>query len=195
MELTDKQKRDAINEAITRHYPKMLQDEKRITSYNSENWNDLLSFCLTDLLTKKSLDYIYELTVVNNKLPNYMGRSMSLNLKSKTSPYWFQIRKYTYNTRGSYIVDYDEFDKHEHFELSDPDLTLEQLNPHECMLAALEKIDFYHRQLVTDFYLNGMTYKDIHKKYGITINSVRRDIKQGIQLIQQHCSHFVPNKK
>ena len=188
--LTDEQKRNAINAAITKHWDKMCADEKRITSYNSELWSDLLSFCLTEFLDKKSIDYQYQVAVTNDKLKHYIGRSMSLNLRSKTSPYWSKIRRYTYNTRGTYLVDYDEFDKHEHFQLSDPDLTLEQFNPRECMMASLDKIDFYHRQLITDYYLNGMSYKDMHEKYGITLNSIRRDVKKGIALIQQHCKHF-----
>jgi hypothetical protein len=34
-ELTEDEKRDLINHAITKHYPKLLKDEQRITSYRS----------------------------------------------------------------------------------------------------------------------------------------------------------------
>ena len=30
------------------------------------------------------------------------------------------------------------------------------------------------------------------KKYKIPINAIRKDLKQGVKLIQQHCSGWVP---
>jgi len=191
--LTIEDKKKAINAKITQHWNKMCQDEKRITSYMSDKWDDLLVFCLEEFLTKKPIDYQYEVAVVNDKLPNFMGRSMSLNLKSQSSPYWYKIRQHLFNTRGSYLTEQgEEFGKFDHDEIPDPDMAIEDMNPRECMSAAVEKLDFYHRQLITDYFFNELTYKQIQAKYGIPLNSVQKDTKKAIKLLQQHCSQFVP---
>jgi DNA-directed RNA polymerase specialized sigma subunit len=188
--MTDDDKRKEINKAITRHWDKMLADEKRITSYNYDQWSDLLVFCIEEFLSKKTIDYQYDIAVVNDRLPNYMGRSMSLNLKSQTSPYWNKVRKHLYDTRGVYMAEYNEYGRHDYNEIADPDLTPEQVSPIECMTVAITKLDFYYQALVTDYYLNEMTYKQINKKYNIPLNAVQKDIKNGVKQIQQYCSHF-----
>jgi hypothetical protein len=47
-DLTEDEMRDMINREITLAYPKMLLDEKRITSYNYHLYSDLLSFVLAE---------------------------------------------------------------------------------------------------------------------------------------------------
>ena len=192
--LTENEKRVAINRAIEVAYPKMLKDFKRITSYNSDKFEDLLQFCLSEFLTKKSIDYQYKLCVTDNKLVNYMGRSMSLNLRSSTSPYWALHRKSAYNSRGTYLVEYEEHGKHDLPEIQDPDIQLKDLNARECVYWALEQLDFYYKALLTDYFINDMIYKDIHKKYGIPLHHVRKDVDDGVKLLQEHCSQFMPKK-
>jgi len=192
--LTEQEKKDLVNRAITQAYPKMLKDFKRITSYNSEKFEDLLQFCLSEFLSKKSIDYQYKVCVTDGKLVNYMGRSMSLNLKSSTSPYWSLHRRAAYNSRGSYLVEYDEHGKHDLPEIQDPDLQLKDVNPRECVMYALEQVDFYHRALLDEYYLQDKTYKQIQQKYGIPLYHIRKDIENGVKLLQEHCKHFMPKK-
>ena len=192
--LTDEEMRNEINRVVTLSYPKMLKDFKRITSYNYIQYEDLLPFCLSEFLIKKPIDYQFKVCVTDNKLVNYMGRSMSMNLKSSTSPYWSHYRKQAYNSRGSYLVEYQEHDKHEQITLKDPDITLLDENPLECVMYALEQIDFYHRTLLDEYYLQDKTYKDIREKFGIPLYHIRRDIENGVKLLQQYCKHFMFKK-
>lgn len=192
--LTEEEKKREINRSITQAYPKMEKDLKRITSYNHELWEDLLQFCLSEFLTKKSLDYQYKVCVIDNKITNYMGRSMSLNLKSTSSPFWNKYRKSGYNSRGVYLVEYDNFETYDWEEPVDLDMELKDMNPLECVYWALEQIDFYHRALLDDYYLKDMTYKDIRKKYGIPLHHIRKDINKGVKLLQEHCNNFMPKK-
>lgn len=189
--LTEEEKRVEIDREISRSYPKMLKDFKRITSYNHIKFEDLLAFVLSEFVTKKSIDYQYKVCCIDKKLVNYIGKSMSLNLRSSTSPFWAKYRRTAYNSRGIYLVEYDEFGMYELPELQDPDLRIEDLNPRECMHVALEKLDFYHRQLVEDHYIRGMSYKKMRDHYGITLSSLRKDVAQGVKLIQQHCKQFL----
>ena len=105
MELTQEDKTREINETIKRVYPKMIADYNRITTYNRKQYEDLLPFCLAELITKKSIDYQYQLICVDKKLANYIGRSMSLNIRSNTSPFWQHYRRETYVSRGVYLTD------------------------------------------------------------------------------------------
>jgi hypothetical protein len=66
-ELTDEEMRVMINIKITLAYPKMMLDEKRITSYNYHLYSDLLSFCMEQFLIKKSLDYQYKVCVTDDE--------------------------------------------------------------------------------------------------------------------------------
>jgi hypothetical protein len=192
--LTEQEKKELVNRAITQAYPKMEKDLKRITSYNHELWEDLLQFCLSEFLTKKPLDYQYKVCVTDNKITNYMGRSMSLNLRSNSSPFWHQYRKNGYNSRGVYLVEYENFETYDWEEPIDLDMELKNMNPLECVHWALEQVDFYHRALLDDYYLKDMTYKEIRNKYGIPLHHVRKDIEKGVSLLQEHCKHFTLKK-
>ena len=182
-ELTDEEKRDLINHAITRHYPKLLKDELRITSYNYHLYSDLLSFCMEQFLTKKSIDYQYKVCVTDDAILNYMGRSMSLNLRSSSSPYWNHIRKQSYNYRGVYLVETDQAYINGEYD----EITVKEDTDYECMLIQLEKLDFYHKPLVIDYYIKGMTYNQLNKKYGIALRHLKQAVENGITIIRNEC--------
>ena len=55
------------------------------------------------------------------------------------------------------------------------------------MLIQLDKLDFYHKPLLTDYYLKGMTYEQLNKKYGIALRHLRKAIDKGIEIIRTEC--------
>ena len=181
--LTEEEMRDMVNYEITKAYSKMQEDEKRITSYNYHLYSDLLSFVLAEFLTKKSIQYQYKVTCIDKKILNYIGRSMSLNLRSSSSPYWNQIRKQSYNFRGVYLAENErayidgEYDEIEFREDTD----------YDCMLIQLEKLDFYHKPLLLDYYIQGMTFIQLNKKYGISLRHLREAINKGLEIIRTEC--------
>jgi len=190
-ELTDKEKQEAINKEITIAYDKMYKDFLRIASFNSKQFEDLLPFTISEFLTKKSLDYQYKVVVIDKKLVNYIGRSMSLHLRSSTSCFWTKYRRESYNSRGTYISEVEEAQKYGFDKIVDYDNKAEEISPEECLDAALNKLNFYYKTLVTEYYFNNMTIRDIRNKYGITSNSIRKDIKHGLSLLQEHCKNWV----
>ncbi len=177
-----------INLTIEKVYPKMVADFNRITTYNRRQYEDLLPFCLSELLTKKSIDYQYQLICIDKKLANYIGRSMSLNIRSNTSPYWAHYRRESYSSRGVYLTENQDLGE---YQKDDFDLELHQQNPRECMHYAIEQMDFYHKAIITDYYLNDMTYNELHDKYGITLNSLKKAVNIAIKLIQKDCKQFI----
>jgi len=182
-ELTDSEKRDLINHAISKHYPKMLKDEKRITSYNYHLYSDLLSFCLEQFLCKKPIDYQFKVCVTDDAILNFMGRSMSLNLRSSTSPYWSHIRRDSYNYRGIYLAETDQAYITGQYD----EIVVKEDADYDCMLIQLEKLDFYHKPLVIDYYLKGMNYEQLNKKYGIALRYLSKTINEGLEIIRTEC--------
>ncbi len=181
--LTESEMRDMINREITLAYPKMLEDEKRITSYNYHLYSDLLSFVLSEFLTKKDIHYKYKVCCVDKKILNYIGRSMSLNLRSSSSPYWNQIRKQSYNFRGVYLAETDQAYITGQYD----EITIAEDADFECMLLQLEKLDFYHKPLLIDYYIQGMTFIQLNKKYGISLRHLREAINKGLEIIRTEC--------
>jgi hypothetical protein len=181
--LTENEMRDMINREITLAYPKMCQDEKRITSYNYHLYSDLLSFVLAEFLGKKSIQYQYKVCCIDKKILNYIGRSMSLNLRSSTSPYWSHIRKDSYNYRGVYLAETDKAYVTGQYD----EITIQVDTDYECMLLQLEKLDFYHKPLLIDYYIQGMTFIQLNKKYGISLRHLREAINKGLEIIRTEC--------
>jgi len=192
IDLTEDEMRDMVNIKLTEVYPKLYKDFRRITSYNHEQFEDLLMFCIHEFLSKKDIRYQYKVAITDNALPNYFGRSMSLNLRSSSSPFWHQYRKEGYNSRGSYLAETDKkFIQGEFDEIQDMLSPLVDVDPFECMMNAIDKLDFYHKPLLTDYYLNGMTYNDMNKKYGIALRHLKLAIDEAIQQLQESCKHFI----
>jgi hypothetical protein len=172
-----------INREITLAYPKMCQDEKQITSYNYHLYSDLLSFVLAEFLGKKSIQYQYKVCCVDKKVLNYIGASMSLNLRSSSSPYWNQIRKQSYNYRGVYLAETDRAYVTGQYD----EIEIREDEDYNCMLIQLEKLDFFHKPLVTDYYIKGMNYVQLNEKYGIALRHLRSAINEGLEIIKNEC--------
>ena len=182
-ELTTDEMRDMINREITLAYPKMLADEKQITSYNYHLYSDLLSFCLSEFLSKKDIQYQYKVCCIDKKILNYIGRSMSLNLRSSTSPYWSQIRKQSYNYRGVYLIETEDAYVNGQYD----EIEISEDSNYECMMEQLNKMNFYNQAILTDYFINEMTYQQLNKKYGISLNNLRKAVDEGLAIIRDAC--------
>jgi hypothetical protein len=174
--------RVAINSAITKHWKKLVKDSKQVAGYNYNQYGeDLLLFCLSEFLTKKSLEYQFKVCVIDDKVCNYIGRSMSLNIRSNSSPFWNKYRKESYNSRGVYTSESDPINIQNSIEET------YEIDARDCIMNYIEKLDFYHKALIEDYYINGLTYKEMHKKYGITLFSLKNGVKEGLEIIKNHC--------
>ena len=183
MNLTDTEKWEHIKIQITKDYPKLVADAKRITSYNAQQFEDLLPFCIAELLTKKPLDYIYKLIVLDKALPNFLGKSMSINIRSSSSPFWSKYRKQMYHNRGVYLAETEDAyinGQYDEIEISEDE-------NYNCMMAQLSKMNFYNQAILTDYFINEMTYQQLNKKYGISLNHLRKAVDEGLTIIREAC--------
>lgn len=189
--------REQINAKVTQWYPKMVKDSMQIAGTNYEQYGeDLLAWVLEDFLVNKSLEYQYKVAVEDNKLPNYIGYSMAIAIKSSSSPFWFKYRKDMYNNRGLYLAEtgeeemvpiaeigIDEIDE----EFDSPEYIKNEL---DCVRYALTQIHWYDAHLINDYFINNMTYAAMHKKYNISLNSLKKDINKALTNIKKICSHI-----
>ena len=176
-----------INKKISQHWNKMVKDHKQITTYNSEMWEDLLNFCLSEFLTKKSVEYQYKVAVIDDKLPNYIGRSMSLNIKSNTSPFWTTYRRDSYNFRGTYEAEVLENKELYHTQEDTIGLELHQIDPYSCVMYHIEKLNFYDKQIINHYLIQEWTYKQISEYYNIPIGGITKDIKRIMKHLKDNC--------
>ena len=197
--MTEEQKeqmRIAINRKIEQHWDKLVKDSKQVSGYNYNNYGpDLLMFCISEFLTKKDLEYQYKVAVTDNKLPNYIGRAMSLNIRSSNSPFYLKYRRDLMNNRGIYeaeyensayrTVDYQPDVIDENF-----DLDKKHKSPVDCMEYAVGQLDFYYGALVNKYYYQKYTIKQIAEYYEIPKDSIQNDLKKARKMLRQHCNHF-----
>jgi hypothetical protein len=194
--MTDSEKREQINAKVTQWYAKMYKDSMQIAGANFSLYGeDLLAYCLEDFLCNKDLDYQYKVSCIDEKLPNYIGRSMALQIKSSTSPFWFKYRKEGYNSRGIYLVEDGKEELDPLIEMGEEmdvefDSPAYVKNDLDCLRYALTQIHWYDKILIEEYYIKGMTYASLHKKYGITLNSLKRDINKALVKIKKLCSHI-----
>ena len=195
--MTDSEKRKLINEKITQYYPKMYRDSMQISGANFEKYgNDLLAYCLEDFLCNKDIEYQYKVAVEDDKLVNYIGRSMSLQIKSSTSPFWFKYRKEGYSSRGIYLIEDGREEIDPLIEIGADEIDDEFDSPAyiknnlDCLRYALENIHWYDKILIEQYYIKGMTFRDMHKKYNISLNSLKKDINSALNKIRKICSQI-----
>jgi hypothetical protein len=195
-DLTEDEVKKIINRKIDQVYPKMVLDCKRICGYNYTTYgDDLLAFTLEKFICDKPLEYQYKIAIIDNSLPNYIGKAMALNIKSKTSPFWYAYRQHSYNSRGVYEAEFENVkykpieqqitNTNESFDI-EPQYT----SINECMMWALEQIHWYNRKLIEEYHFNKLTYKELHLKYNITLESLKRDIQEGYKEIRKLCSRL-----
>lgn len=192
--MTEEEMKKQINAKVTQWYAKMYKDSMQISGANFEKYgNDLLAYCLEDFLCNKDIEYQYKVAVQDNKLPNYIGYSMSLQIKSSSSPFWFRYRKEGYNSRGIYLAEDGSVEIDPSVEIGEEmddefDSPYYIKNDLDCVRYALEQLHWYDSHLINDYFIKGLTYQDMHVKYNISLNSLKKDINKALAKIKNICS-------
>jgi hypothetical protein len=194
--MTDSEKRKLINDKVTQWYAKMYKDSMQIAGANFSLYGeDLLAYCLEDFLCNKDLEYQYKVSCIDDKLVNYIGRSMALQIKSSSSPFWFKYRKEGYNSRGIYLVEDGKEELDPLIEMGEEmdvefDSPAYVKNDLDCVRYALEQLHWYDSHLINDYFIKGLTYQDMHVKYNISLNSLKKDINKALVKIKNICSQM-----
>ena len=79
----------------------------------------------------------------------------------------------------------------EYFEWAHLDISTEDEDEYnecvECIFREIENLHYYYKTLLTDKFIKGMTYQELHEYYSISKNSLLKDIKVGVEILKQKC--------
>ena len=170
--------RERINQWFNKNYSMLLREVKNNIAKGGMSGYavELLHITTIQFLTKPIPQQLQMLD--DNKIKNYILRSAGLNLRSSTSPFYHQIRKFKMSTRSGALPDM----LYEREYIENTDLW-------RCFQENFNSMNFYYRELITQKYLNKLTFEDLHKKYGISKASLGSDINKGLRYLRSKCSH------
>ena len=146
--------KNKLNKIIEKKYNWVLNEIKTniCKDQMGEYGTELLHFIILELFNK-SPEYKQQL-LNDNKVEYWLLTSSGLQLRSGSSPFYRLVRE----TR-TYGVDeeYDSILSNISYEPVDNEL-------YDCFTEAMNNLDYYHKKLVEEKYLNELTFKAISKK-------------------------------
>lgn len=152
-----------INCYITRNYYQLLKIAKTITK-NDELHQDLLHECLFQILDRNEVNLkSYD----DNSIRYFITAVMRINWFSKTSPFYYKLKK----ERRLYVdisECYDMAEDQEEFEIS---------NIMDIMEIEYTELDFFQKSLM-DLYLMMGSLKKVSEKTNIPITTISRYIRE-----------------
>ena len=170
--MTNKEVDRELSKVIERDYEWLLSNVSyNITKGKMSEYNvELLHFIILELYDKEP-QYKSQL-LKNGKVKYWIITSAGLQLRSSTSPFYRQIRKTRMSVR-------------EH----PPELFYEAYDPTmwDCYESGMKEIGWYHRHLLTEKYINKLTFNEIHQKYAISKVHLKRDVHDALEMMRKHC--------
>lgn len=148
---------------ITRNYYQLLSISKKITK-NHQLSNDLLHEVLLQLYDKEN---IVLRSYDDNSIKYYITAIMRINFYSKTSPFYYRIRKES--LKYSDISEYTNLGyEQENFEIQ---------NIFDILEESFSELNWFHKSLM-EMYLTLGSMKKVSLKTNIPITSISRYIKE-----------------
>ena len=177
--MTEEQLNKEINKWFNENYESLLYQVKRnickdgMSMYSEE----LLSHVILWTLERKP--EMKEQMLRDNKLENYILRTCGLQLRSSTSPFYKEARRFKMSARsGVSIVEDLEYEGISSVE-GDPQ--------YQCMIKEMQNMHWYYQKLLEEKWINGLTLQDMRIKYGITLASLRHDLNLAYDIIRTRC--------
>lgn len=137
-------------------------------------WGDDLLAWSYEQFTKKPIDKQYEI-YEGGKLEHYITRGFALAIKSNTSPFFHQYRKF--NSRSAQVNTQSDYQgkaiyiPKEYSKLEDKE---------QLVRDAVATLDFYDRHIVTQYYYGGESVLAMAKKLDINPSTLSKDIKKAL---------------
>lgn len=139
--------------------------------------DELLSHCI--LWTLERSHEMKEQMLRDGKLENYILRCCSMQLKSSTSPFYREARRFKMSARSG-VSEVDD--------IEDEGLTSVEADPtYQCMMREIPKLHWYYQKLLEEKWTNHLTYQEMRIKYGITLASLRHDLNIAYNILREKC--------
>lgn len=166
-------------------YPQLIINTKKVCGFNYDRWgDDLLALSILFFL-EKPLDT--QIKIINDgKLENYITFIMGLQVKSGSSKFYKDYRRFMYNQRE--IYDNNTYkDRMVTFPEPFEDEESECL---ACIKHQIDKLDPYLKMLVNEHLIQGENFSTISQKYNITYTHLKRDTLRVSKEIKELCKHL-----
>ena len=143
-----------MNDYLTKNYTRLRNKVKAVTK-NHQNSDDLFNDLLLSLLDKPA-EYQQDL-IENNKVENWLMSSAKLQFQSKTSPFFYQYKKFCKDTSPLFenSASTDELSQDVAQEVFD------------FISSQLKLYSIYSSTLTREHLLEGKSYSQIGREYNI----------------------------
>jgi len=177
--MTEEQLNKEINKWFDKNYNSLLHQVKTYICKDGMSMysEELLSHVILWTL-ERSHDMKAQM-LADNKLENYILRTCGLQLRSSTSPFYREARRFKMSARSGVSVVED---------LEYEGISSVEGNPqYQCMMKEMQNMHWYYQKLLEEKWINGLTLQDMRIKYGITLASLRHDLNLAYDIIRKKC--------
>ena len=122
--------------------------------------------------------------VIDDKLRWWMLTGAGMALRSSTSPFYLKIRKHKMFAREMGLPNSDKniFETGNHYEV------YEEVY-YQCYRDEFEKLHWYNKKLVNEYWFKNKNVQQIHEKYNISKAHITRDLNKAILTIRKACEN------
>ena len=119
----------------------------------------------------------------NDKLKWYLLTGAGMQLRSSSSPFYRRIRKHKMYARENGMPGSDQniFEKIDDTEEMDTECYF------QCMKREIEKLHWYNKTLLKEYWEQGMHLDSLNEKYGISKKHLTKDLNAAILTIRKNC--------
>jgi len=178
----NQERRNRVNKWFERNWKHYLNEVRtNITKgIMSDYTDDICSFMYTEFMKQKPEKI--EQMLDDGKVLNWMLRSTSFQIKSKTSPFYTKYRKKRAGMVPTYFAE-SGYNQHDAVELDDYyQCTM------ECLKEDNDLLDWYEKKLIDMKFIRQMTFSQIMEVYGLSKVSLKRHLAGALEKIEKHCN-------
>jgi DNA-directed RNA polymerase specialized sigma24 family protein len=116
----------------------------------------------------------------DNKITNWILKACSFQIKSGTSPFYNQMRKY-------YDKNYAISNKFDYGWFSEFQSHGETL--YDCFKREIKGLNWYETKLIDLKYYQNYTYTQLNKEFGLPLSTLKSEYEEVFEKIRKACSH------
>ena len=183
--LSDAKKKVIIDKELASIYPALVINSERICSYMKDSWAQDLLTIIIEYFMKMDIDKQYDIVTTPSKnassLEKYLTKSMSLSVKSSTSPFYRRFRMKMESHR-ELITDFDYTPMIGNDNPDEEDIWEENLDNVRDIVSSLH---YYDRYLIDEHYFKGKRLDEISETTQISTWRLSKDIKLALLKLKE----------
>jgi hypothetical protein len=166
-----------ITDWLNNNWMQLIINSKKVCTTNYRLWGeDLLLFVIGEFLEK---DEEYQIKIYNqNKIEHWITSSMSLQIKSSTSPFYYKYRRPLINERSDKIKDIKNDDS------PDREKIVTKLR------ETVSRLDGIEKYIAENYIYKQQTVKSLSEELNLPKKKINKIIINIKQKIKQECQNY-----